>query len=228
MKRIFTILTALVMVFWLTVSAHALLIDNGDGTITDDDTGLMWLQDANLAASNTFGVSGSGIRPEGFMTWDKANSWIAGMNTASYLGYTDWRLPTADPSCSLTFNCTGSEMGHLFYSELSGTAGSSILTSGDPDLALFSNIQTGEYWSGTEYAPKPTSSVWVFNFGGAGGAAGGGQFVGGKGNGYFVWAVRDGDVGATSSAPVPEPSTWLLMGTGLAGLGIARFRKKKA
>ncbi len=42
-------------------TAQASLIDNGDGTITDDDygtNGIMWLADTNLARTNTFGVSG--------------------------------------------------------------------------------------------------------------------------------------------------------------------------
>lgn len=49
-------------------------VDNGDGTITDKATGLMWMQND----------SGSG------MTWENALSY-AENNTFS--GYTDWRLP---------------------------------------------------------------------------------------------------------------------------------------
>ena len=57
--------------------------------------------------------------------------WIKAMNTANYLGFTDWRLPTTaqpDATCSLQnflgfpgqsggTGCTGSEMGHLFNVE---------------------------------------------------------------------------------------------------------------
>jgi len=174
MKRIFPLLAVMLMGFGWAVSADALLIENGDGTITDDDLGIMWLADANLAATNPFGVSG--IETWGGMTWNTANSWIAGMNAANHLGFNDWRLPTTldpDPSCtddiagtipsadSEGYNCTGSEMGHLFYDELGGTAGSSILTSGDPDLALFTNILSKQYWSGTQPTPF---DAWVFRF----------------------------------------------------------------
>ncbi|MBZ4220119.1 MAG: PEP-CTERM sorting domain-containing protein [Chlorobium sp.] len=38
-------------------------------------------------------------------------------------------------------------------------------------------------------------------------------------------AVHDGDVGSTTD-PVPEPAAMLLMGTGLAGLIGARWKKK--
>lgn len=89
-----------------------------------------------------------------------------------YLGHNNWRLPTTlqpDASCSGQgdvsngYNCTGSEMGHLFYTELGGTAANPILGSTDPDIALFSNIQSYYYWSGTEY-PLGTRDAWDFTF----------------------------------------------------------------
>ncbi len=53
------------------------LVDNGDGTITDDATGLMWTQND----------SGAG------MNWAEALAWVEEMNAANYLGHNDWRLP---------------------------------------------------------------------------------------------------------------------------------------
>lgn len=53
--------------------------DNGNGTVTDNATGLMWSQ------------HDSGIG----MNWQDALAWVQSKNQASYLGYSDWRLPNA-------------------------------------------------------------------------------------------------------------------------------------
>jgi hypothetical protein len=49
--------------------------DHGDGTVTDNLTGLMWTKDANMA---------------GAMSWSDAISYC---NNLNYAGYSDWRLP---------------------------------------------------------------------------------------------------------------------------------------
>jgi hypothetical protein len=53
--------------------------DNGDGTITDQATGLMW----SKADSNKG------------MDWKSALAWVQAQNAAKYLGHDDWRLPNA-------------------------------------------------------------------------------------------------------------------------------------
>ena len=55
------------------------LTDNGDGTVTDQATGLMWAQSD----------SGTG------MTWENALAWVQSRNAESHLGHNDWRLPNA-------------------------------------------------------------------------------------------------------------------------------------
>ena len=58
--------------------------DNGDGTITDNLTGLMWTQNANPAGNN--------------MTWQSALDYVKTLNTG---GHTDWRLPNVNELKSL-------------------------------------------------------------------------------------------------------------------------------
>ena len=52
-------------------------MDNGDGTITDQATGLMWSQTDS---------------DEG-MDWESALAYAQTQNDANYFGYSDWRLP---------------------------------------------------------------------------------------------------------------------------------------
>ena len=49
-------------------------IDNGNGTVTDIETGLMWQQEGTMD-----------------LDWSKARSYCSGLSLA---GYTDWQLPT--------------------------------------------------------------------------------------------------------------------------------------
>jgi len=210
----------------LVTSAKAALVSRLGGlAVYDTDYNITWLADANLAASDTFGVSG--IAGSGVMNWDTAQSWIGAMNGSAYLGYSDWRLPTTlqpDLTCdnqsgnvSHDLNCRGSEMGHLFYSELGGVAGNSILDIHNSNFDLFSNIQNDTYWSGTEYAPNPTSQAWVFGF------KYGGQDADLKSTPLYAWAVRPGDIAA-----VPLPSAVWLLASGLIGLlGFGRRRKTR-
>jgi len=58
----------------------ARFVDNGDGTITDKATGLMWPAD-----SNGVGCNGGASK-----TWTTAMTWARGL---VFAGYSDWRLP---------------------------------------------------------------------------------------------------------------------------------------
>jgi len=209
--------------FGLAAPALGSLIDRGNGLIYDQDLNITWLQDANLVATNPFGLMQSAtefptpgqIGSTALMNWFTANTWIAGMNAANYKGFNDWRLPTTaqpDASCSgqtiqpLGTGCIGSEMGHLFNVD-----GITAATSG-----LFSNVQIGFYWSGTEVATFP-DVAWglVFDSGIQGGSF--------KIAVASAWAVHSGDVVAS----VPEPSTMLLMGTGLLVLILYVWRRER-
>ena len=55
--------------------------DNGDGTITDSVTGLMW------QASYAYAGTGN------YCSWYEAGDYIDGLNAERLGGYADWRLP---------------------------------------------------------------------------------------------------------------------------------------
>ena len=59
--------------------------DNGDGTITDRATGLMWMQ-------RDSGYFAAGSRFDGSMNWEESLEWAEEL---TYAGYSDWRLPNA-------------------------------------------------------------------------------------------------------------------------------------
>ena len=217
MKRVGIIVSVLVMVLGLSMSAQATLQDMGDGTIYDTDTQLSWLQNANT---------------NGLMTWDQAVAWAASLNSGSgYAGLTGWRLPdTAQPDASCGnqsgdvpaqgygYNCSLSEMGHLFYVSLGNKAFHQAgwgLTNTGP----FQNLQPSYYWSGTEAAPV-TTSAWYFYF------YTGYQTYSTKGYTLYAWAVRPG--ARSTSTPVPASGTVSLMVLGLAGVIIVGTRLRKA
>ena len=60
--------------------------DNGDGTVTDNNTGLMWIQDFNMG------------RNDGDF-FEDANATKLFVDNLEYAGYNDWRLPTRKELC---------------------------------------------------------------------------------------------------------------------------------
>ena len=217
----------LVLFIGLAISgvAKSALIDRGGGLIYDDVLNITWLQDANYGAgsSDDNGYSST----DGLMTWANAMSWASNLvyhDSVRNVNYSDWRLPKtllSDPSCdshgsSVTAeNCTGSELGHLFYKTLENFGASNApdafgLVNTGPLINLF---EGHGYWSDTEYSPN---SIYAYYFLFAGGF----QAYSDKSNLHYALAVRPGDVAAPM--PVAEPSTIFLLFA--AGLGLVAMR----
>jgi hypothetical protein len=142
-------------------------VDNGDGTITDMKTGLTWEKLSRDGSIHEYST---------FYTWTNAFTKITSLNTASFAGHTDWRLPTVnelqtvahygavDPAVDAAFNT-------------SCAASCTVLTC--------SCTQSDAYWSSTTYEDDPPYAWFVNFFDG---------FVYGllKPNGRYVRAVRGG------------------------------------
>ncbi len=64
---------------------QAVLTDNGNGTVTNTTTGLMWQK---ATASGTY-------------TWQQALAYVVSLNASKFAGYTDWRLPDRNELQSL-------------------------------------------------------------------------------------------------------------------------------
>jgi hypothetical protein len=85
---------------------------------------------------------------------------------------------------------------------------------GQKDVGLIDNLQSYVYWSGLEHA-LDTNYAWYFYTGI------GGQDADRKGNDYYAWSVRPGDVAA-----VPEADTWAMLLAGLGLVGVAARRRR--
>lgn len=57
-------------------------VDNGDGTVADHQSGLMWKSDDSY------------IELDKWVTWLEAKTYVEGLNRHRVSGYTDWRMPT--------------------------------------------------------------------------------------------------------------------------------------
>jgi hypothetical protein len=197
-------LTALLLA--ATGAAQAALFDRGGGLVYDSTRNITWLADMNHAKT-------SGYDTDGRMSWAAASTWA---DTLVYGGHDDWRLPGALNSDGsgpcLGANCTGSQLGGLFITELGNKAGETVLNqTGDTaeqiaNLALFSNVDEVIYWSGTTYTPD-AADAWAFR------ADSGSQTHFFKTFELYAVAVRPGDVAA-----VPEPQSLALT---VLALGLA-------
>ena len=245
----------LMLALGLPAVAQATLISRLAGQAYYDTVlDITWLQNANLANTQTFGVAG--VNAGGTMTWDTANLWITAMNAnggTGHLGINNWRLPTLSPVNGSTFNtgfsnngttdlgtgATGigwqfagdfvSEMGYMFYANL-GNLGTCTPNNASHGSCAF---QAGSGLANTAPFSNLQSVRWWSGlelslraeFAWTFYFDEGNQNADDKRSNLFAWAVRSGDVAAT----VPEPGTVLLVGAGLLGLmGFKRSKRRGA
>ncbi len=107
-------------------------VENGDGTIGDVATGLMWSRDD------------SGVAVPAGLNWEQALAWVGEMNQAAHLGYQDWRLPSAKELQSIVDYTRSPDTSDSPALDPLFNATAITNEAGQPDYAF--------YWTGTTHA----------------------------------------------------------------------------
>ena len=200
MTKVFAPLLVVISVMGASSPACATLELRGEGTSANGTHRLIYDTDLDIT---WYDYTAS------YDNWDNQMDWVSSL-TVDFGGasYTDWRLPTAmnrdgTGPCQGS-NCTGSEVGHLYYTELGNwaypSAGYGLVNTGD-----FQNLKLGYYWSDTEHSDYP-DFAWIFS------TVGGSQDYDGKSTSSYAIAVRPGDI---TMVPEPFSSTIFLIGGAL-------------
>lgn len=122
---------------------------NGDGTVTDTKTGLMWKRCSEGQSGDT--CSGEAAKYK----WDDAMSKFR--SGVSFAGYSDWRMPTREELRTLVY-CSNGTPQETAWDKRCGKDGEyqypTINQTAFPNTRSF-------YWSSTE---KDASYAWLVDF----------------------------------------------------------------
>lgn len=143
--------------------------DNGNGTVTDKNTGLTW---EKLSADGSIHDRGNAY------SWAEAFAvHVGGLNEANFAGHNDWRLPNVKELQSIVnYQNFAPAVSSAFNNNCA--AGATVLTGS-------CSVGNG-YWSSTTYTSAPVGA-WFVNF------IDGGVNVGSKSTFFIqVRAVRGG------------------------------------
>jgi len=111
--------------------------DNVDGTISDEATGLMWMQvdSGSLAA---------GPDSDGKLNWQQALDWAENLE---YAGYTDWRLPNSKELQSI--------VDYLRSPDTTNSAAIDPLFTCTPIIDEGGSTDYAAYWTSTTHRDGP-------------------------------------------------------------------------
>jgi len=138
--------------------------DNGDGTVTDNQTGLIWMKDAYCFVGRDWS--------EALSDCNALADGQCGLTDGS--SAEDWRLPNINELASLIHKV-------YYHPVVPNTSGTGKWTEGDP----FNNVQSSTYWSSTTYDHSSDLAWYV-------GMSFGIVDPDNKAWGYYVWCVRGG------------------------------------
>ena len=160
--------------------------DLGDGTVLDNNTGLLWLKDASCGDLAGTDADGRGDWTAALAAAAALADGTCGLTDGSAPG--DWRLPTISELCSAggiaqicpATNARESLIDSAIASspKVANAQGSGAWSEGD----AFVGVQSNFYWSATEINATDAWDVYLDD---------GGVFVGGKVLADFVWPVRN-------------------------------------
>ena len=109
--------------------------DNGDGTITDNNTGLVWAKKSDDGSLHDW---------DNTYTWADAFDYVADLNAAQFAGHTDWRLPNLKELQSIVnYGQQNPAVSSAFNNGC--VAGASVLTG--------SCTKSNNYWASTSVTP---------------------------------------------------------------------------
>jgi Protein of unknown function (DUF1566) len=140
-------------------------VDNGDGTITDHQTGLMWEKKDQSGGihdySNTYTWCGASCNGASIMDGTITTTFLASLNAGGgFAGHTDWRIPNVNELLSITNYQNVPAVDATFNT---GCAPSCTSTT-------CSCIQFDIYWSSSPYQADEPSAWCVFFYDGEVGA----------------------------------------------------------
>ena len=126
----------------LALPAWAAFTDNGNGTITDTTTGLVWDKCSRGQVWDNTTPPGTCTGTASTHDWAAALAQATAANAASHRGQADWRLPNR------------TELESLIQINAHSPA---------IDGTYFPATPNNSYWTSTSYAPIP-ASAWVVDF----------------------------------------------------------------
>ena len=136
----------------LATPAWAAYTDNGNSTVSDSATGLMWDQ-CSLGQGATPKTASTGPACGGapwMLNWSQAFEYAAQANAANHRGHSDWRVPTIGELKSLVYTSSAAVCSHVVLPRL-------------VDLNYFPGTDCEMYWASTNYT-SVAAKAWYLSF----------------------------------------------------------------